>query len=198
MKEILDKKVKELRLSESTKKWLKSRGVQSFKDIICMSEKDIKKASNLSEDSRKELTSFVHRNGFRFIHEKIDETLTKEEMFVGDLDIPVGTIRVLINHDFIQVNDLMKISRDTLIAIPKISEKFADAIILQINEPDPIIEEPTEEELAYRELMKRKDDIVARLKNATALVERLEKENNRIDQLVMKAEASIQDGKGKK
>lgn len=41
------------RIPRDTKKWLKSRGVQTFRDIICMQSKDILKAGNLRDTNRK-------------------------------------------------------------------------------------------------------------------------------------------------
>lgn len=53
MKGILDVNINEFNLSRDTKKWLKSRGVQTFRDIICMQSKDILKTGNLRDTNRK-------------------------------------------------------------------------------------------------------------------------------------------------
>lgn len=157
MKEILDVNINELNLSKDTKKWLKSRGVQTFRDIICMQSKDVVKAGNLRDTNRKELIFFVHKNGFRLIKEKTEEPLAKEDLCVGDLSLPLKTTKSLIRNNIIKVEELEKISYEELLTFPCVNEEIVKEILSKIEKMDKVKEEPTEEEIIYEQLLSKKD-----------------------------------------
>lgn len=131
MEEILDVKINELSLTYDTTKWLKSRGVKNFRDIICMKLSDIKRAGNLSNENRQELISFVHKFGYRFIKDEKDENLSQDELCVGDLELPLGITKGFINEGIIRVNDLKNITREQLLTLPKINEQNINKIMMQ-------------------------------------------------------------------
>lgn len=195
MKGILDVNINEFNLSKDTKKWLKSRGVQTFRDIICMQSKDILKASNLRDTNRKELIFFVHKNGFRLIKENIKGPLTEEDLCVGDLSLPLPTIKSLIRNNIIKVEDLKKISYEELLTFPYINEEIIKEISIEIGEAK---DQPTQEEKIYEKLLSEKIHLVRKLNNAMKLVERLKQENEEIDYSLQQARERLTNVKVKK
>lgn len=198
MEEILGIKINELGLSYDTTKWLKSRGVKTFRDILCMKLGDVKKAGNLPEMNRKELISFVHKIGFRFIKDEKDTTLSQDELCVGDLELPLGITKIFINEGIIRVNNLKNMTREQLLALPKINEQNINEIMMQIGKADSIVEEILPEQLAYEKLIKEKKIVVRKLNKALNVVQKLEKENTEIDRLLIEAKEQLNKVKVKK
>ncbi len=198
MNEMLNLKVGELNLSDDTTKWLKSRGVKDFRDILCMRLIDIKKSGNLSDVNRKELISFVHQEGFRFIGDEKDSNLAINQLYVGDLHIPLNMIKALIRQNFIKVEDVKSASYEELIALPGINVKNIQILMDRINQVDIVKKEPSLEEQEYERLLKKKMNVTKRINSAMRTVERLEQENLELNELINQAKERLKHVKVKK